>query len=289
MNHTYANRIASNLLYVTLVTAFVLLSGCARAEVSEPATKSSTVLPGAPQAQAPAQEQEAAPRRQLIRRAQMHVEVDNYSAARRSLEAQLATLAGYVEDAEVQHASAEVSVATLTLRVPAASLDALMAHCTELGSVLSEQVNTEDVSEQYYDTDARRRNAQRLEARLLELLTAQTSGVKDLLEVERELARVRQEIETLDARLRVFDGQVAMSTLTLRLSTRDRYAAGAPLSLRDDLSHTLGDSWTALVSVGRFGLVSLVALLPWIPLGLVVVYLGRRLMSRRGRAPRVAG
>jgi hypothetical protein len=65
-----------------------------------------------------------------------------------------------------------------------------------LGDVESVNIGSEDVGEAYADMEVRLANGRRLEQRLLELLATRTGSLEDVLAVERELARVRQEIES---------------------------------------------------------------------------------------------
>jgi hypothetical protein len=76
-------------------------------------------------------------------------------------------------------------------------------------------VNAEDVGEEFVDLTARAANGRRLEERLLDLLGSRTGRLQDVLAVERELARVREEIERLDGRLRYLRTRAAMSTLSV--------------------------------------------------------------------------
>jgi hypothetical protein len=78
-------------------------------------------------------------------------------------------------------------------------------------------VNAEDVSEEYVDVTARAENARRLETRLVDLLARRTGKLEDVLAVERELARVREEIERYEGRLRFLRTRAAFSTLAVTL------------------------------------------------------------------------
>ena len=73
----------------------------------------------------------------------------------------------------------------------------------------------QDVGEEFVDVTARVKNAGRLEERLITLLSTRTGKLDEVLRVERELARVREEIERYEGRLRYLSSRVAMSTLTI--------------------------------------------------------------------------
>jgi len=109
------------------------------------------------------------------------------------------------------------SNAIVTIRVPAERLESLRAAVGDLGTVLSESASASDVTEQAIDLEARLKNLRSEETRLRTFL-ARTDKVSDLLEVERELSRVRGDIESMDAQLTYLQRQAARATLTVSLS-----------------------------------------------------------------------
>lgn len=222
--------------------------------------------------------------RKLIQTAELHIEVDAYETARRALDKQLAALGGWVENARVEHSDGHVSSAELTLRVPADKLGELVSDAAGFGRVLHESLDTQDVSESYWDMSARLKNAKRLEARLLELLGSSAGNVTQLLEVERELARVREQIERFEGQLQRYDDQVTMSTVKLRLATRQTYAAGTEPTVGERVKVTLGGSWQVMVGAGYALLLVVVALLPWlVPLGFAGWLVRSAVRRRRAR------
>ena len=85
----------------------------------------------------------------------------------------------------------------------------------------NQTLGTEDVTKAYFDTDARLRNAKRMEERLLEMLEKNTGKVSDLLQVEKELARVREQIEQMQGELKYYDALVQYATVTMSLAEKD--------------------------------------------------------------------
>ena len=99
--------------------------------------------------------------------------------------------------------------------MPAERFDEAVEGLRPLGKVESVNITAEDVGEEYVDVEARMTNARRLEARLIDLLARRTGKLADVLDVEHELARVREEIERYEGRLRYLRSRAAVSTLTL--------------------------------------------------------------------------
>src|SRR5207237_684198 len=83
-----------------------------------------------------------------------------------------------------------------------------------IGKLESVNVNAEDVGEEFTDVTARMGNARRLESRLIDLLATRTGKLKDVLDVEQELARVREEIDRYEGRLRYLRAHAVLSTST---------------------------------------------------------------------------
>jgi hypothetical protein len=106
--------------------------------------------------------------------------------------------------------------ASVTVLVPVAKFDAFRAEAAKLGTVLSENAADSDVTQQHVDLKARLDNSKAEEARLRTFFDSAKS-VTDMLSIERELARVRGDIESMTAQLASLERQAAMATLTIEL------------------------------------------------------------------------
>lgn len=183
---------------------------------------------------APEQGKPAAPNanvgRYVIRRASVNLEVKDVRAALTRMRALAESSRGYVSDSSLNAAEGAAPSAQVTLRVPAARFDALLDQLGGLGTVRSRQVSGEDVTMEYVDTSSRIRNMQREEAQLLKLLN-RTGDLSDVLAVERELARVRGEIEQAQGRLRQLSQLVDLATIEVHLAERVEVAASSPWQL----------------------------------------------------------
>ena len=217
--------------------------------------------------------------RKIIRTAEITLLADSYEQAREAIEEMARGAGGYLQAAQADRTS-EGGSFTLVLRVPSRRLPEVSHSLARLGKILHESMTAEEVTAEYYDTAARLGNARRLETRLLELLAKQTGKVSDLLEVERELGRVREQIERFQGQIRLYDHQVELSALTVHVLLTPPPVAAAP-GLGEDLREALAGSWQTLRSVGRGLLVLGVALLPWSPLFLGAGWLARRAWRRR--------
>lgn len=106
--------------------------------------------------------------------------------------------------------------AVITLKVPAGKFEALIAECRKLGDVESENESQQDVTQRHVDLKARLKNLEAEERRLVQFFDA-AKTVKDMLSIERELSRVRGEIESHKATIDHLESSAAMGTLTLTM------------------------------------------------------------------------
>jgi hypothetical protein len=121
-------------------------------------------------------------------------------------------------------------------------------------------VSAQDVGEEYVDITARVENARRLESRLIELLANRTGRLQDVLSVERELARVREEIERYEGRLRYLRTRVATSTLTI--AVHERAPLIVPVAGDGPITVALRQAWRNFVAFIATLIASLGVLVP---------------------------
>lgn len=147
------------------------------------------------------------------------------------------------------------------------------------GRIVSQTTNTEDLTRAIVDTEARLRALTALRDRLQQLLRNRPGRLADLLEVERELARVQGEIDAIQSNLAVMRTRVAMSELTINYRSAPRSVASDTfLPLRDALANFLG------IVVGGFAvIITLIAgLIPMAAVVVPIVWLILRWRKRRG-------
>lgn len=180
----------------------------------------------------------------LIRNGSMTVVVPEFRPFEGLLESWLGEAGGFVSNASLSHYEGEVGWADITLRVPADQFDALVNWTEEQVKVEHLSVAAVDVTEQWVDIEARITNNRREEAVLLDLLGTDAASLADVLAVERELARVRGEIESAEGRMRVLSDQVTLATLQLSVRVEQPYS---PL-VADSFTHEMGQAFTGSIS-----------------------------------------
>jgi hypothetical protein len=145
------------------------------------------------------------------------------------------------------------------------------------GRVTSSNVESEDLTREIVDTDAALRAKTTLRDRLQTLLATHPGRVSDLLEVERELARVQGEIDAAQSELNMMRGRVAMSQVNLTYASRGELAPQSAWSpLRSAIEGFLGMVSSSLALI----VVVLGALLPWLAISAIALWLGRKRLAR---------
>ena len=159
--------------------------------------------------------------RKLMRNAQLDLEVPNYEAAVQRLTTMANEEHGFVATQSSAKLPNGKLQGTVVVKVAPDNLERFLQKARGLGDLKNQTLGTEDVTKAYFDTDARMRNAKRMEERLLEMLQKNTGKVSDLLQVEKELARVREQIEQMQGELKYYDALVQHATVTISLAEKD--------------------------------------------------------------------
>ena len=158
----------------------------------------------------------ASAQRMVISTAEMRLEVGDVQKTHDQI-GQIATGAGgFITESSLSHGDG-VETGNVTVRVPAKQYQPTLARIAKLGKVLEKQESGQDVTEEYVDLEARIRNLKREEQAFLAVLN-KASKVPDILAVENELGRVRGQIEQATGRIQYLQNQVALATITVRLS-----------------------------------------------------------------------
>ena len=153
----------------------------------------------------------------VIRTGTAAIEVDSLERAIADVRALAARVGGFVAGTDLETGRQAVPTATLELKIPAARFDEALSGLRPIGKLERVEVTAEDVGEEFVDVSARMENARRLEQRLVTLLASRTGKLSDVLAVERELARVREDIERYEGRLRYLRAHAATSTLSVEV------------------------------------------------------------------------
>jgi hypothetical protein len=223
--------------------------------------------------------------RDVVRTAQLTLEVRDPAAATRGVRTAIAAAGGFVAAEQ-----ADPTGSWLVLRVPAAGLDRLVDDLAATGTVLVRSGRVEDATAQVVDLDSRVASQQASVVRVRALL-AQARSIGDVVTVEAELARREADLDALERRLAAVRDQVALATLTVELRAGP---APAPDAAPPGFGVGLGAGWAGLRAVGVALATVAGFVLPFLPLvavagGAVWVVHRRRALRQRERSGAEAG
>jgi hypothetical protein len=226
--------------------------------------------------------------RKIIYAAEIELAVENLTGVPDQVIALVRKFDAYVADSDVSGSTGDSRRATWKIRVPVTHFEAFTGAAKGLGELVRAGTSSRDVSEEYYDVDARIRNKTKEEERLLKLLEERPGKLEDVIAIERELSRVREELERMQARLRVLVDLTSMTTVELSIIEIREYQPAEAPTLATRIRRSFEGSLSSLVSTAEGLLIALVAVAPWLPV-LAVVLCPAYFAVRRARRSQRAG
>lgn len=272
---------------VLSVVLALSLSGCAKD--SEPAGSAAPPAPAQAAADQPKQDALRVAERKVIKTAELEVRHENPAQALDDAKAIAARFGGHLVSSS-SHGPREANGVMATLKVRADRFDDALAALKRLGSgVGSEVISSQDVTEEYVDLEARLKTQTKLEQQFLTILES-AKTVNDTLEVHKQLAQVRGEIERLEGKKRLLENQVALSTISVRFEKAQPLVSLGGGRFQRALVQAGADALNvgAAIVVGSIRLLGVlvpVTLLILLPLGLLLRRLVRRLFGRQPNQP----
>jgi hypothetical protein len=202
----------------------------------------------------------------VIRTGQAFIEVDKVDSAVLKIRQLGAQVGGYITNSSLSGGHDQIRQATLELKIPAPKYDEAVGLLSTIGKVETVSSTAQDVGEEFVDVTARVTNSKRLEERLISLLANRTGKLDEVLRVERELARVREEIERYEGRLRYLSARVALSTLTITVHEPAPILGNSPGE--NPIAAALRRAWKNFIGVIAGSIAALGVVIPLALLGL---------------------
>lgn len=205
----------------------------------------------------------------LIRRAQLHVQTETFDQSVTALEQMVAQCGGYFQQASVEGGSLRNQSASrygdYIIRLPEEQFDDFLGCVGDLGYVVVRSETSENVSQQYYDTETRLKTQRTKLERLLALLE-KADSMETIVALENALSDVEYEIESLTTSLNEYDDLIRYATINLTLEEVGTIttAPGERDSLGERLAAGVRSSFQGVINGGR-------ELLVWLAYNLVLV------------------
>ena len=223
--------------------------------------------------------------RKILRNAELTLEVSDPTVAQRQITSIAEALGGFVISSESKQRQSRDSGKTelelqLVVRVAATNFGSALEQIRAQGTrVIQEKTTGQDVTEEFIDLEARIKTQRALELQFLEIMK-QANKVADALEVQRQVADVRTEIEKLEGRKRFLENRASLSTITISLQTPEAIAvntSGFRRNVRDAVADSVSIASDIVLFLIRFVIVMVpIFILIIIPGALLARFLFRR-------------
>ena len=189
--------------------------------------------------------------RKLIRDVTLEVETREFDSLLAQISERVSELGGYIESSQVSGVSlnarggARDRDASLKARIPADKLDSFLESVETEANVVSRQENVTDITLTYSDVESRKKSLEIEQERLWELLE-QADSMDAVVALEARLSEVRYELESMTSKLRLYDNQVAYSTVDILIWEVGEYTPRDEETVGERIQRGFSDSLEAL-------------------------------------------
>lgn len=222
-------------------------------------------------------------KRLIVKTGTMNLEIDNYDVSEKKVFEIAKNLNGFIVSSNAVANSAGKKSGSIIIKVPVDKYDNLIEDISTVGKVASKNISSSDVTEQYIDFETRVKTQKELEQRLLKLLAEKTARLTDVVEVEYKLASVRQNIESIEGKMKFLMNQATYSSLTVSLyepSLLETTSGGGFFYELGEAVKTGLRGFTNILS----GLITfIIAILPVVILILLVLWIIFKIIKRKSK------
>ncbi len=230
--------------------------------------------------------------RKIIKSANVELETKEFDKTTNIITEKTNFLGGYIENSSitggrpVNKEDFRNRVASFKLRIPEKSFDQLLLDFNDIGNVIRIERGGEDITSQYFDSEARLKSLTIQEERLLEILK-KADKIADIIELERELSNVRYQIENYTGTLRKWDNLVSFSTIDVIVYEVREIKIPEPVTLGGRIIDGFSKSIKGIITLAKELLVAIAVLLPIVfvllIIGLVALYVGKKVIKIRNK------
>jgi len=221
--------------------------------------------------------------RKIVKNGSLSLLVKKAEEVASDIRALAARLNGFISDSRIYETSAGIKSGSVTLRIPADRFDEALTEIKKLAvKVESENINAQDVTEQFIDLEARLRNFKRQEEQYIEILK-RANSVQNVLSVTQQLTSIRGQIEQIEGQLQYLSRQVDMSVITVALiAEADVEVFGIrwrPLYVLKQSLRSMFGGLTSYVDAMIWFVLYLPVIILWLATGAIIVIVGWKVVK----------
>lgn len=218
----------------------------------------------------------------IIRTASVNLEVGNVTTTLDPLKGIAIAHGGYIGSMSVNTQYNDRLYAVLTMRVPAGEFDSTITAIKTLGTLKSESLSADDVTEEYVDLQARR-TALSSQLAQYNRIMEKAENVSEILEVQVQMERVQVELDRIDGRLKYLDNRVDYGTITVTLEEPEPVGGGEKFSIVSVINESIAGFLTVTAGL----IIILISIIPLIILGIIAYAIFRWWKRRKGEKQKV--
>ena len=228
--------------------------------------------------------------RKIIYRSELTLRVASLTTAVQNMTELVTRAGGFIAESNLSGVVGNSRTGRWVVRIPAEAFGKTVESLAALGEIERQSTTSQEVTAEFYDLEARIRNKTREEERLLEHLNASTSKLDEILKLEKELSRVRGEIEQMQGRKRVLTDLTSLTTVTINMVEAVDFVAAVEVP-GPTFGSRIIDTWTSTIerlqTAAQAVVLLIVAAAPWAlvlgtPVWLTVQMIRRRRASVTG-------
>jgi len=228
-------------------------------------------------------------KRKIIFNATIALRVDDLDKAFDQLFSLVEQNGGYISSSSAHGNAGSARSSQWTMRIPGGKFSGFTKSVAGLGEVVTNALTSQEVTAEFHDLEARIRNKQQEEKRLQDYLDNSTAKLEDILKVEKEITRVRGDVESMQGRIRVLADLTSLSTVTVRMSEVVEFVppllASEP-AFGDQIAATWASTVDSMAEFGQSVILLAIRVLPWfvvlgLPCVLIVWSIKRRFRISR--------
>lgn len=188
--------------------------------------------------------------RKIVFSADVELVVDDFAAAEKEIGEMVETAGGFVAGANFQSLQGTRRYGTMNAKIPSQKFESFLDSIGSVGVVVTKKQRAQDMTEEFVDLSARNENKKKLEQRILGLIERSNDSLDQVLKLENELSRVREEIERMEGKIRLIGEQTTFSSVDIQLREEQEYTPAATLAF----SVRIQNAWNESLKAMREGL-----------------------------------